>query len=253
MIQPLLPSPNLSAKIMSMSNAIATIETPSEVLETLHSISASECGLNVLGALLLPVRWGDLSGLEVGKTVFLHRSAPKGWWDEQLALAHRHPGPGLMLAYLSLAPFTMSENMRMLEPVGADRWSFELSLKYGMRDRLNCPIGGRWVVMYWSSKVLNLTNGVRALLSLASSLAAEQLQATSPAVAQRIGNGSMLTPRELAVLRLVSIGKPLRECSSLLGLGLETVRSHLKKAESKLGVHDRAHAVAQAIRQNLIS
>ena len=43
-----------------------------------------------------------------------------------------------------------------------------------------------------------------------------------------------------------------REAAKLLNLGEETVRSHLKKAESKLGVHDRTHAVAQAIRQHLI-
>jgi hypothetical protein len=28
-----------------------------------------------------------------------------------------------------------SELMRMVEPLAADRWPFELALKYGMRDR----------------------------------------------------------------------------------------------------------------------
>jgi LuxR family quorum sensing-dependent transcriptional regulator len=35
-------------------------------------------------------------------------------------------------------------------------------------------------------------------------------------------------------------------------LGEETVRSHLKKAQTKLGVKDRTHAVAEAMRQHLI-
>ena len=54
------------------------------------------------------------------------------------------------------------------------------------------------------------------------------------------------------MLRLLSNGKRVREIASLLDLGEETVRSHLKNAEVKLGVHDRSHAVAQAICQHLI-
>ena len=69
----------------------------------------------------------------------------------------------------------------------------------------------------------------------------------------RIGeNGLTLTARELAVLRLFSIGKRVSEAATHLEPGEETIRSHLKKAEAKLGVHDRAHAVAQAIRLQLI-
>ena len=57
----------------------------------------------------------------------------------------------------------------------------------------------------------------------------------------------------LAVLRLLASGKRLRDIASYLGLGEETVRSHLKKAQSKLGVSDRTHAVAQALRLHLIA
>jgi len=67
-----------------------------------------------------------------------------------------------------------------------------------------------------------------------------------------VGSHSHLTPRELAVLRLVSAGAQLRQAAKELGLGEETVRSHLKKAQSKLGVRNRAQAVAEALRQHLI-
>jgi LuxR family quorum sensing-dependent transcriptional regulator len=53
-------------------------------------------------------------------------------------------------------------------------------------------------------------------------------------------------------LRLVSSGAQLRQAAQELGLGEETVRSHLKKAQSKLGVRNRAQAVAEALRQHLI-
>jgi len=61
-----------------------------------------------------------------------------------------------------------------------------------------------------------------------------------------------MTPRELAVLRLVSLGKGNSEIAKLMGIGEETVRSHAKKAQVKLGAHNRAQAAAEAIRQQLI-
>ena len=56
------------------------------------------------------------------------------------------------MARLALAPFTMTETMRMLQPVGLDRWPQELALKYGIRDHLTCPVGGRWVSLYTGRK-----------------------------------------------------------------------------------------------------
>ncbi len=167
--------------------------------------------LGVLGALLLPLRYGDLDSLEVGKTVFLHKSAPKGWWDEQSELMRKHPGPGEMLARLALAPYTMSETMQKLEPLGLDRWPFELALKYGMRDRLSCPVGGRWLFAYWSRSVLSrLSQEERALLFLGATFAAIRLQRLSSPNLKRMGKGASLTARELAVLRLLGAGKRMR-------------------------------------------
>jgi DNA-binding NarL/FixJ family response regulator len=54
------------------------------------------------------------------------------------------------------------------------------------------------------------------------------------------------------VLRLLSNGTRVREIAELLKLGEETVRSHIKKAQTKLGVRDRTHAVVQAVRLRLI-
>ena len=67
-----------------------------------------------------------------------------------------------------------------------------------------------------------------------------------------MGKRARVTPRELAVLRLVSTGRRTEEIAQLLELGEETVRSHLKKVQGKLGVRNRAQAVAEAIRQQLI-
>jgi LuxR family quorum sensing-dependent transcriptional regulator len=43
-----------------------------------------------------------------------------------------------------------------------------------------------------------------------------------------------------------------REVARELNLGEETVRTHLKKVQSKLGARNRTQGVAEALRQHLI-
>jgi DNA-binding NarL/FixJ family response regulator len=121
-----------------------------------------------------------------------------------------------------------------------------------MRDSLMCPIGGRWLFVYWSKHVLHLSPEQRALLFMGASVAAMRLQKLIDPFIKRLGKGAALTPRELAVLRLLSNGKRVREIAKFLALGEETVRSHVENAQTKLGVHDRTQAVAQALRLQLI-
>ena len=68
----------------------------------------------------------------------------------------------------------------------------------------------------------------------------------------RVGSRVRLTNRELAVLRLMSTGGQTRDIAQALGLGEETIRSHVKKAKAKLGVRNRTHAACAALRQDLI-
>ena len=136
--------------------------------------------------------------------------------------------------------------------MGIERWSIELALKYGMRDGFTCPVGGRWAIAYWSRDVLSkrLTPELRAILFLGASLAAIRLERL---VEPQPGSECMsLTPRELSVLRVMSMGYQVKASAELLQLGAETIRTHLKKAQAKLRVRNRTHAVAQAIRRRLI-
>jgi two-component system nitrate/nitrite response regulator NarL len=61
-----------------------------------------------------------------------------------------------------------------------------------------------------------------------------------------------LTPRELEVLRMVSEGLTTPEIARQLVLGTATVKSHLQTLYDKLGVSDRASAVAAAMRQGIL-
>jgi LuxR family quorum sensing-dependent transcriptional regulator len=244
----------LGQQLLAYSAEVEKINSGYEILDRLHAITSRQCRLNVLGAALFPLRWGDWGGVEEGKTVFVHRSVPRGFWDHYLELNRCSADPSIMMAQLSLAAATWTESLRMLEPLGVDRWPYDLALKYGMRDGLTCPIGGRWVVVYWSRKVLTnvLTPYLRVLLFMSANFAAVRLQQLLGAHKERVGERVVLTPRELAVLRSLSVGKRTRRTAELLQLGEETIRTHLKNAEAKLGVHDRAHAVAQALRLQLI-
>ena len=141
-----------------------------------------------------------------------------------------------------------------MQPAGIDKWTYDLALKYGMRDGLTCPVGGRWVVAFWSRKELSnvLTQPIRIVLFAAASFAALRLEQLADPDPSRFGPRVQLTPRELAVLRLASIGAQSSEVAEALNIGAETVRSHLKKAQTKLGVRNRTQAVAEALRQGLI-
>lgn len=80
------------------------------------------------------------------------------------------------------------------------------------------------------------------------------LDATAAAGPRRVQEPSLsrLTQRELSVLKIASDGKTAEEIASALGLRMETVRTHFKKARTKLRARNRTHAVAEAMRQLLI-
>ncbi len=61
-----------------------------------------------------------------------------------------------------------------------------------------------------------------------------------------------LTARELAVLRLIALGKNNREIAQVLGISVKTIEKHVGKLYAKLGVDSRAEAVVWAAREGLI-
>jgi LuxR family quorum sensing-dependent transcriptional regulator len=222
------------------------------VLNRLHDITSEKNPINVLGANRFCFRLGDWRRIELGKNVFVHRSAPRGWLEEWSEIVARGQPMGLLTARNCLAPFTFTELWQILEPVGIDRWPFELAMKHGMRDGYICPAGGRWVVAFWSPRLLghSFTPQARGLLYMAAGAAAVRLERLVGNDVKRVR--SSLTSRERAVLRHASAGLAVEEIAETLHLGGETVRSHFKKAQAKLGTRNRIHTVAEAMRDLLI-
>jgi two-component system nitrate/nitrite response regulator NarL len=67
------------------------------------------------------------------------------------------------------------------------------------------------------------------------------------------GSRSPLTQRETAVLSLGADGLSTKQIAHELGISLPTVKTHLAHIYDKLGVPDRASAVAQAFRSGLLN
>src|SRR5262245_66327690 len=192
---------------------VSRAKTTDAILDGLDEFASRLLPVNVLGVGRMPQRTSDWRLIELGKDVFLHRSAPVDWWNEYAAKAAQGYDPGIMMAKTSLLAYTWTETMQTLEPIGIDRWPYNLALKYGIRDALTCCVGQRWLVAYWSRQVLSnlLTHPLRLLLIAAAAFAASRLEQVTAGGPKRFENRLHITPRELAVLRLVSLGMASNE------------------------------------------
>jgi two-component system nitrate/nitrite response regulator NarL len=62
----------------------------------------------------------------------------------------------------------------------------------------------------------------------------------------------LLTAREDQVLRMTADGMSAPDIARELHLGATTVKTHLQRVYEKLGVSDRAAAVAEAMRRGIL-
>jgi DNA-binding NarL/FixJ family response regulator len=74
----------------------------------------------------------------------------------------------------------------------------------------------------------------------------------SPRLEEAAERGNDLNPRHQQILAYMAEGASRPEIAKYLGISEATVRSHSKAIFAKLGVNERAHAVAVAIRSGLI-
>ena len=62
-----------------------------------------------------------------------------------------------------------------------------------------------------------------------------------------------LSPRELEVLELLAEGHSYKTAAAELGLGIDTVRFHVRHIYEKLHVHSKSEAVREALRRGIVS
>jgi two-component system, NarL family, nitrate/nitrite response regulator NarL len=95
--------------------------------------------------------------------------------------------------------------------------------------------------------VLTIARGGTALAAEAQAGLAREIQER-----ERTGGPPQLTDREQQVLDLVAQGHSAPEIGRRIHLSTTTVKSHLHSLYEKLGVSDRAAAVAEAMRRGLL-
>ena len=97
----------------------------------------------------------------------------------------------------------------------------------------------------------DLTRAVRAAARGESVLAPSVTQHLMGQI-RRPGAGT-LTDREREVLQLVANGSSNREAATALFIGEASIKTHLQHIYDKLGVRDRASAVAEGYRRRLLT
>jgi NarL family two-component system response regulator LiaR len=98
-----------------------------------------------------------------------------------------------------------------------------------------------------------LADAIRDAHAGRSTLSPEAAQALVQAARQGPAPGHDLTPREREVLSLMVEGLNNPQIGDALYVSVTTVRSHVSNVFSKLGVSNRAEAIALALRSKLVT
>lgn len=231
---------------------VAKFKTPHDVLCGLDLIlrKAPISGtLHVLGTWYWPrVRPTDTTRWIEDKTVFM--LASRELVAEYLATAREHGlSPTTLLGRRKSAPYTLTEAMHEVRPIGNGRWLINLFHKYGIRDCLYCPFT-QWTLAYSSSRPIDVRLEVQLALSMAANAAVGRIEKLKrfPQMAADLP----LSARELEVLRLAASGLTASQIAAKLGLGTNTVRHAIERATRRLKAKNVVQAVAQAICQGFI-
>jgi DNA-binding CsgD family transcriptional regulator len=242
-------SDRLTMAALRFAANIERLDDPTEILEMLHQV-ARVAGLNAGGAVRAPSwpRHGERKGFT---EIYTHSSMPTEFWSELKALYAKHGHSFLaVLAWHNRGVFTLTEGLRIVKPTGSDRWIVELVHRYGARDALYVP-DGKWMIIFWSSKITRLDAPTRAALQLAGLAASARLERLRSC--RRDGESDPgLSARQRAVLRLVSYGHTLHGAADHLGIGYKTAAEHAERAGKKLGAKNLPHAVAEAMRRYVV-
>jgi DNA-binding NarL/FixJ family response regulator len=84
--------------------------------------------------------------------------------------------------------------------------------------------------------------------SIPAPTAPKELNLPVPSNKQKPSNGDNLTKKETLILTLISMGYDNQEIADRVAISINTLKTHIRKIYSKLGVSDRSQAVIWALR-----
>ena len=182
--------------------------------------------------------------------------AEAGSGPEAVALAKQHQ-PDLSIVDLGMPELRGEEVIRQILRVSPACQVLVLSMHEEwsrVRGALQAGASGYLVKSAAASELLTAIDSLRARRAYISPrVAGSMLQAIhgdDPAGKSAL---SLLTERELQVLRLVAEGRTSKEVAAALGMSVKTAESHRGSVMRKLEVHKASELVRLAIREGLIT
>jgi DNA-binding CsgD family transcriptional regulator len=159
-------------------------------------------------------------------------------WQNKTSRALR--GSRIGFAFIDfLAPEDRAHARSVFERILEEGGAAELGVRALNVDGEYVLLDGRW-------SVVHLRDGRKVVVVL--SLGDTNDAADMPSRGER----TLLTPRQLDVLELLTAGKSTVEIASRLGLRPTTVRNHVANLLAVLGVHSRLQAVVAARKAGLV-
>ena len=125
--------------------------------------------------------------------------------------------------------------------------------EFGLVNGLVVPIqsiDGAHAAFSFGGERLQISEEEAAAFAFVTNFAAGRLLTITSR--RRIGKQSRLTPREIDCLLWSAEGKTDWEISRILGISRSTVLKHMASAREKLGAMNKAHAIAIAMRANVV-
>jgi DNA-binding NarL/FixJ family response regulator len=159
----------------------------------------------------------------------------------------RHHRPDVTLMDLQMPEMSGLEAIRAIRQEYADARIIVLTMFHGDEDIYQSLQAGASTYLLKETLSKDLVRVIREVHAGGRPIPEE--------VAARLAGRtpqSQLTPREMAVLKLIAEGMHNREIASTLGITEETVHSHLKNIFAKWNVNDRRAAVNVAVRRGII-
>lgn len=198
------------------------------------------------------VRQGLRAVLELSDGVELVADAGNGVELVEMVAEHR---PDVVLVDIEMKPMDGLEAVRRIRRNHPEIRALMLSAHQGthlFEESISAGASG------YLSKLIPPDDLVKSILAVAAGEATvypvrhegvtgtHRVQTLAP---KRPASG--LTPRELDVLKLIAAGKSNKEIARAMGIGMQTVKTHVAHILAKLGSPDRAGAVAMGFRRGL--
>lgn len=183
----------------------------------------------------------------IGRQADMEMVACAATGEEAVALFQHHR-PSVTIMDLQLGTMSGVEAIRQIRTLNPAARIIVLTMSQGEEDIHRALQAGAATYLLKDTAFEDLIQTIRDISGGRQPIISAAVRAR---LAERAGRPS-LTPREIQVLELVRRGLRNKEVAASLGIGEETVQSHVKSILSKLDVPDRTAAIDVALRRGII-